>query len=215
MAKNLEINLGDLGTGAVPKQKINLGGKFTEVTNSNEFYAIELIASKKTLEQFVTNQLGIEGEVNFLPKTIMEFQNYLGQYVNGAFLMNNIEHNEIAKLTRVYYPSKDATQSIQGLFDISINRSVIYDPKVDKASNLFEESNIEDPEVLFESSAVDKFSLEGVRKIYYTTNDKIHYLIPALTVVLSYFGFVPSEAVKSFNITLAETADSIAIKIRK
>lgn len=205
----------------VPEQKINVETEFSRIIKDSNFAAIELSASKKDLVDFVNRNIGIKSDTDFVPRTLNEFKAHLeGRIVPSRYTGNTLDNVEVMQLCRLFYPSannfqNNASQSIQGFFEVVVDREDLQ-PK-NKGNDLLELSTLDDVSSLFRESNVRKFVLDGYRHIYYTniSTGKVHYFLPAVTIILAFFGFDVKETVRDYYTSLAETTNNIVVRIRK
>lgn len=204
-----------------PKVEVKSRSQFVDIVENPNFSAIELSATKKELVEFVNRNIGIKSDVDFVPRTLNEFKAHLeGRLTSSRYTGNSLENVEVMQLCRLFYPSannfqNNASQSIQGFFEVIVNREDLQPKKT--GNDLLELSTLDDVSSLFRETNVRKFVLDGYRHIYYTniSTGKVHYFLPAITIILAFFGFDVKSTVRDFYTSLAETTNNIVIRIRK
>ena len=206
----------------VPEVEVKNGSKFSDIVKDSNFAAIELSASKKDLVDFINRNIGIKSDTDFVPRTLNEFKAHLeGRVISmSRYTGNGLDNVEIMQLCKLFYPSannyaNNASQSIQGFFEVVVDRDDLR-PK-HEGNDLLELSTLDDITSLFRETNVKKFVLDGYRHIYYTniSTGKVHYFLPAVTIILAYFGFDVKATVRDYYTSLAETTNNIVVRIRK
>ena len=206
------IQFNNVGNGA---SRVQLQSEYSKLIKKPEFAAIELSANKRDLINYVNNSVSLISETQYTNASIQDFNYFLSNNNVGKF-GNQLEAEEASQLLKLYYPSsKDNKQSISGVFEILLNREDLL-PK-NSGDDLLELSTLEDVSGLFKNSKMAKFTLDGYRNLYSvnTGTNKVHVFLPAVLILIAYFGLEPKEIIRDYFVSVAETTNTLTIRIRK
>ena len=210
-----------------PTPEVNQVGPMTDLLNSQYVGVVEYIIPKADLIEYISNNLTVKAGVYFVPKSAVEFSKLIihdERLRSGEFeYSNGVSLEELNNLKRLYFPSVEGTstksgvvtQPLQGLFEIKVKKEDAYDKK--EAKDLFEYSTMDNPEELYKTPVLKKFTLKNYRKIFSTNVDTgvmTHY-IPVVLVALSKLGFNPEDILRTHYVSLGESANSILVHVRK
>ena len=205
----------------VPKNTVTTGGALEDVLHHPNLIDANFIIPKKTLEDYVSKQLKIKNEVVYYPGDLRSFRSsFIHPLVNTAGIEtgSTLTQGEAQKLEKIFYPGVNIPGNknpINGVIRIKIAKSDLYTRREDR--NLLEYSTLDDPEVLYQNPAMQKFTLPKMRKILVEEVDKgmIYHFIPVLLAALSYLGVDAEKAINEYYISCGEVNDTVIIHIRK
>lgn len=193
--------------------------EYTDLIKKEEFTAIELTATKRNLTKYVNDSVGLQSDTVYTQATIQDFNYFLNNNQSALKVGNGLDANEASQLLKLYYPSaKGNNQSVNGVFELIVNRSdLLPQDQGNRGGDLLELSTLEDVSGIFNNSKVSKFTLEGYRNLYSinTATGKVNIYLPSVLVLLAYFGFEPKETLRDYYISVAETTNSLTVRIRK
>lgn len=194
-------------------------GEYSKLIKKDEFTALELSATKRDLVKYVNDSVALQSDAQYTQATIQDFNYFINNNQSSLKLGNGLDANEANQLLKLYYPSsKGNVQSVNGVFELIVNRSdLLPADTLNRGGDLLELSTLEDVSGIFQNSKVSKFTLEGYRNLYSinTATGKVNIYLPAVLVLLSYFGFEPKDTIRDYYVAVAETTNSLTIRIRK
>ena len=205
----------------IPAKKVTTGGALEDILSHHNLSDCDFLISKRTLEEFISRQLKIKNEVNYINRDVRAFRTQVIQKVlstGGVETGTTLSQGEALDLEKLFYPGANLPGNknpISGLFEIRVPKTEIYGERKD--NDLLEYSLLDDPEVLYRNPAMQKFTIKGLRKILVEDVDRgiIIHFVPTILVALAYLGIDAEEAIAKYFISCGETPENIIVHIRK
>ncbi len=215
--QGIKINLG--GNEMLEKGTIKNEGLVNDLLNMEETATVDFVIPKAKLVECLKKHLPVQrAEVEYVKQNFLEFSHFV-KTPSTAITGGNLSAEEELGILKLFYPNADpmSPQAIEGFLTITMKAEELGDIKALSENSIFTRSSMINPEKLFVSQEMSKFTLKNQRNLFKNglSNNTITYYIPTVLVALTHLGIDAEKAISNNFISVGEAGEMVTIHIRK